>query len=59
MNPPGPTTRFEFFADPEYDPSTHGWYIVSVDADGEVYDTVGAYDSEAEARAVAAQYNLE
>jgi hypothetical protein len=40
-------------------PENTGWWIVQLDEEGFQYDAVGPYDTEQEAREMAAKYPLE
>lgn len=43
----------------ENEPANTGWWIIQLDEEGFQYDAVGPYETEQEAREVAAKYPLE
>jgi hypothetical protein len=47
-----------YFVD-EDEPANTGWWIIQIDEEGYQYDSVGPYESEEEAKEVAAKYPLE
>jgi hypothetical protein len=49
--------RVQYYEDPD-EPTLTGWYIVYYNPDGTSYDSVGAYESEEEAKRIQKETKL-